>query len=92
MKKTKWFLVGILVSLCACFGAFVLSACEEDVGTETPPAHTHTYDKEIVDDTYLKSGATCKTKATYYKSCQCGEKGVETFEVRKYTATVYNTR
>ena len=33
----------------------------------------HVYDKEVVDDKYLKSEATCTDKAVYYKSCQCGE-------------------
>ncbi len=36
---------------------------------------------EKVDDKYLKTAATCKDKAVYYKSCSvCGEKGTETFE------------
>ena len=30
---------------------------------------------------YLKSEATCTAKAVYYKSCVCGAKGAETFEV-----------
>ena len=36
---------------------------------------------EIIDVKYLKSAATCITKAVYYKSCAiCGEKGTDTFE------------
>ncbi len=35
---------------------------------------------EKIDAKYLKSAATCKDLAVYYKSCSvCGEKGVETF-------------
>ena len=41
---------------------------------------SHTFDREVVAATYLKSEATCTTAAVYYKSCVCGEKGTETFE------------
>ena len=41
----------------------------------------HVYDQEIVAADYLKSEATCTAKAVYYKSCVCGAKGAETFEV-----------
>ncbi len=40
----------------------------------------HVYDKEVVDEKYLASSATCLAKAKYYKSCACGAKGTETFE------------
>jgi len=39
----------------------------------------HEFTKEVVSDEYLASPATCASKATYYKSCKCGEKGTETF-------------
>lgn len=40
----------------------------------------HKYD-EVVKDELLEAEATCKTPATYYKSCKnCGEKSRETFE------------
>ena len=42
--------------------------------------HTHVYDKEVATDAYKASDATCTAKATYYKSCACGEKGTATFE------------
>ena len=50
------------------------SACAEmaDIGT-------HIYDRDCSDDAYLVSPATCTSPAKYYKSCECGEKGVETF-------------
>jgi len=41
--------------------------------------HTHAFDKEVVAEKYLASGANCNDPAKYYKSCQCGEKGTETF-------------
>ena len=43
-------------------------------------AHTHVFDKEVVDERYKASGANCTVPAKYYKSCACGEKGTETFE------------
>lgn len=41
--------------------------------------HTHVYDKEVATEGYLKTGATCTEAAVYYKSCECGAKGTETF-------------
>ena len=43
------------------------------------PVINHTYDKEIVDEKYIKNLADCVNPATYYKSCKCGAKGTETF-------------
>ena len=40
----------------------------------------HQFIEEVVDDTYLKSAATCTEKVLYYKSCECGAHGTETFE------------
>ncbi|MCR2033821.1 hypothetical protein [Anaerofustis stercorihominis] len=40
----------------------------------------HVYDKEVELDKFLVTPATCTSKAVYYKSCICGEKGTETFE------------
>ena len=40
----------------------------------------HVFDKEVASDKYLKTKADCTHKAVYYKSCECGEKGSETFE------------
>ena len=41
---------------------------------------SHEYDKKVVTDAYKATDATCSAKATYYFSCNCGEKGTETFE------------
>ena len=35
-------------------------------------ARRHIYDREVVEDKYLKSAATCLGAAIYYKSCECG--------------------
>ncbi|MGN1041876.1 MAG: InlB B-repeat-containing protein, partial [Christensenellales bacterium] len=37
------------------------------------------YDKEVVDERYLKNAATCTDSAVYYKTCSCGSVGTETF-------------
>lgn len=41
---------------------------------------SHVYDKEVVDERYLKSGADCEHAAVYYKTCECGAVGTDTFE------------
>lgn len=69
MKKK--FLSLILAIFCFFPVAFMLSACDK---------HTHTY-TENVSNAYLKSEATCTESAIYYKSCECGEKSTQTFEV-----------
>ena len=40
----------------------------------------HSYNQQVVSDTYLASAATCTAPAKYYYSCVCGAKGTETFE------------
>jgi prepilin-type N-terminal cleavage/methylation domain-containing protein len=40
----------------------------------------HVFDQEKATNFYLKTPANCGGSAIYYKSCVCGEKGVETFE------------
>ena len=42
--------------------------------------HTHVFDKQVADERYKVSGATCTEPAKYYVSCACGEKGADTFE------------
>jgi len=61
----------------------------DDCGYDTNYA-THTYDKEVVSQSYLKSEATATAKAQYYKSCVCGKKGTETFESGKKVGEITN--
>ena len=42
--------------------------------------HSHNFNKQVATEPYLKSAATCTAKAVYYFSCECGEKGEQTFE------------
>lgn len=53
------------------------SKCHAEYGA----LKAHDYTAERAEEKYLKTAATCKDKAVYYKSCSvCGEKGTETFE------------
>ena len=65
---------GVLLSvLCICCAAIGLTGCKKD-------KHIHAFDKQVITDEYKATDATCTEKATYYYSCECGEKGTETFE------------
>ena len=71
--------------------AFGAAACgngeSEGSGNKGEPEHTeHAFDRKVTDVKYLKSSATCEQKAVYYYSCQCGEKGEETFEAGELKA------
>lgn len=82
MKK---FLI-IALSLVSIFTfSLGLTAC----GEPETPEHSHSFEKEIVSSAFLKSEATCLKKATYFKSCECGEKGEDTFESGELASHVY---
>lgn len=53
-----------------------------ECGYEMEPqlSHAHSFAREVATEAYKAADATCTSKATYYKSCSCGEKGTETFE------------
>lgn len=54
--------------------------CKRCSATEGEPL-AHTFDKEVANESTLKSAATCTAKAVYYKTCACGAKSeTETFE------------
>lgn len=42
--------------------------------------HEHTFDKTVQSQQYLKEAGCADKKAVYFYSCDCGEKGTETFE------------
>ena len=65
--------IGVLLSvLCICCAAIGLTGCKKD-------KHIHTFDKQVITDKYKATDATCTEAATYYYSCECGEKGAGTF-------------
>ena len=59
-----------------CTQKAVCTICEKEYGSKL----AHVFDKEVATAEYLKDEATCESKAVYYKSCVCGEKGTDTFE------------
>ena len=66
--------IGVLLSvLCICCAAIGLTGCKKD-------KHIHAFDKQVITDEYKATDATCTEAATYYYSCECGEKGAGTFE------------
>ena len=42
--------------------------------------HIHAFDKQKLSADYVAEEATCQKAAKYYYSCDCGEKGIQTFE------------
>ena len=52
-------------------------------------AHTCTFNKQVIDDKYLASKATCIAKATYYYSCECGKADTKTFETGDFASHSY---
>ncbi len=56
-------------------------------------SHTHKFNQESTDPTYLATAATCTAKATYYYSCACGEtekNANHTFESGELLAHVFD--
>ena len=76
-----------LNNICAEYGIIRGDYTPTEIGTFDPnnpnnipiPDHTHDYSKKNTDSKYLKSEATCTEAAVYYYSCECGEKGTDTF-------------
>ncbi len=50
----------------------------------------HKFTEQVATEDYKATDATCTAKATYYKSCVCGEKGTETFEYGDFLAHTYD--
>ncbi len=76
----KRFLTILLSVMLLCCSSFILTACGDE-GGETPPAHTHVFNKQVLSDEYKASDATCNSPAKYYYVCTCWEHGQETFNV-----------
>ena len=75
MKKISTF---IMVSLLCLSVAFALGSC--NTVDENNDVHTHSFSVENPKDDFLKTAVSCQSKAVYYKSCECGIAGTETFE------------
>ena len=67
--------------------------CEEtDTRTDIGSMLDHIYDQTVGSWKYLKSEATCTSKAVYYKSCVCGKKGTQTFEYGSMVDHIYDQK
>ena len=56
-----------------------LATCK-DCGEKYGDLKQHEFNQVTTEDKYLAQAKTCETKAKYYYSCVCGEKGTSTFE------------
>lgn len=66
--------------------------CKRCSATEGEPL-AHTFDKEVANESTLKSAATCTAKAVYYKTCACGAKSeTETFEYGEPLAHMFEKK
>ncbi len=66
VKRSPMFLLMVVLAVAAVF-----AGCA--------PQHEHAYHKEVATEAYLCKAADCQNSATYYYSCECGQKGTETF-------------
>ena len=74
MKKSKALLVMIII-FALCLSVCALTACD---------SHKHDFSKEVAEEEFIATEASCDQRATYYKSCSCGKAGTETFEYGDY--------
>ena len=52
----------------------------------------HVFDRQLAEEAFKASEATCEKPAMYYKSCICGIKGEGTFEFGEALGHVYDQR
>lgn len=71
-------LLSVLIATCLLVCLFAVTACNQT--PDDADKHVHTYDKRVATGEYLASEANCTEPAKYFYSCECGEKGTETFE------------
>ncbi|MBQ6730534.1 MAG: hypothetical protein IJR08_01330 [Bacilli bacterium] len=58
-----------------CLHKAVCDVCGQEYGE----LGSHVFNKEVAESKYLAEEATCTEAAHYYKSCECGLAGTETF-------------
>ncbi|MBQ0133740.1 MAG: DUF4214 domain-containing protein, partial [Clostridiales bacterium] len=67
------------------------TVCKETKTESVAKLTDHTFNKEVASEQYLKSAATCTDAAVYFKSCECGEVGTETFTSGEALGHKWNT-
>ncbi len=81
MKKFFILLFALLTGLCI----VMLASCEEndsfdkDADRVADANHVHDFSVKKSERYFLKEDGACTSPDTYYYSCECGEKGTETF-------------
>ena len=76
MKKARIAVVALAVLM-----LFAAVSCKDE------PVHQHVFDQKVAEEKYLAEKATEESPAKYYLSCECGEKGEETFEHGEHNHT-----
>ena len=86
-RKVAWAVLGALgLTLASCVSpAPEESHSSPDIAASSESSsssqdHEHAFDRQVATEEYLAAPADCDTPASYYYSCECGEKGTETFE------------
>ena len=67
-------IVGVILAL-----IFILGGNKDNTTDPDVPEHVCAFNKQVVNEDYKFSDATCKEKAKYFYSCECGKKGTTTF-------------
>ncbi|MBO5480329.1 MAG: metallophosphoesterase [Clostridia bacterium] len=70
-----------ILALLLAAGSLFMTACGggNDGSSFGNSSHTHAFTEKNVAEEYLKSEPDCENAARYYYSCECGEKGEESF-------------
>lgn len=92
MKRYSMFLAILLITcfllvLVGCSASISCPNCNASIDEDAvfcskcgaSVKHTHNFSVALAEEAYLKEPATCTAPATYYYSCECGEKGTESF-------------
>ena len=90
MKKVFVKFLILCIALCSVLSFF--TACNG--GENQKPMHNHEFNKQVVKEAFKESDATCTEQAKYYYSCECGEKGDETFlsgDLKEHQYTNWNS-
>lgn len=67
-------IVGVILAL-----IFILGGNKDNTTDPDVPEHVCAFNKQVVNEDYKFSDATCKDRAKYFYSCECGKKGTTTF-------------
>ena len=85
MKKIFHQLFAILLVLSA---MFALNSC--DNGSNQKNDHTHSFTEQNRDPKYIKDTGSCTEAAVFYYSCECGERGEQTFTIDSTVDHIYS--